>query len=213
MKQTASDVDSYISGFPELTQRKLEQVRTTIRGAAPGAEEIINYGIPTFVLKGNLVHYAAYQHHIGFYPTPSGINYFKDDLSKYRGAKGTVQFPLSEELPLELITRIVRFRVKENLEKEAKKKSLRTCKNGHKYYKSSDCNTCPVCEAERKPENGFLSLLSAPARRALENNGINNVKKLATFKERDILKLHGMGPASLPTLKAALEENGLAFSK
>jgi len=90
-------------------------------------------------------------------------------------------------------------------------KNLRTCEKGHKYYKSSDCPTCPVCERERKPESGFLSLLSAPARRALENNGITSLQELAKYKEKEILKFHGMGPASMPKLRSALEENGLSF--
>ncbi|MEF2246355.1 RNA polymerase alpha subunit C-terminal domain-containing protein [Paenibacillus sp. IITD108] len=92
-------------------------------------------------------------------------------------------------------------------------KNVRTCSKGHEYYKSSDCPTCPVCEQERKPENGFLALLSAPARRALEHNGITTLQQLATYSEKEIMKYHGMGPASLPKLRAALEENGLSFRK
>jgi DNA-directed RNA polymerase alpha subunit len=90
-------------------------------------------------------------------------------------------------------------------------KNLRTCNKGHNYYKSSDCPTCPICEEERKPETGFLSLLSAPARRALENNGITSLQQLSTFSEKEILQFHGMGPASLPKLRKALENEGLAF--
>lgn len=90
-------------------------------------------------------------------------------------------------------------------------KDLRTCSKGHQYYKSSDCPTCPTCEQERKPEDGFLSLLSAPARRALEHHGITSVQELSQYSEKDILKFHGMGPASLPKLRAALQENGLSF--
>ncbi|PFP30891.1 hypothetical protein COJ96_02720 [Bacillus sp. AFS073361] len=90
-------------------------------------------------------------------------------------------------------------------------KSLRTCDQGHKFYKSSDCPTCPTCENERKPADGFLSVLSAPARRALENNGITTLQQLSTYTEKEILQFHGMGPASLPKLRSALKENGLAF--
>lgn len=90
-------------------------------------------------------------------------------------------------------------------------KALRTCDNGHQFYKSSDCLSCPTCEKERKPESGFLSQLAAPARRALEHSGITTVKQLSIFTEKEILKLHGMGPASLPKLRAALEEEGLSF--
>jgi DNA-directed RNA polymerase alpha subunit len=88
---------------------------------------------------------------------------------------------------------------------------LRTCKNGHQYYKSSDCPTCPICEAERKPKDEFLSLLSAPARRALEHNNITTLQGLAKYTEAEILKFHGMGPGSIPKLKNALKENGLDF--
>lgn len=92
-------------------------------------------------------------------------------------------------------------------------KKLKICSKGHKYYKSSDCPTCPTCEQERKPADGFLSKLSAPARRALENNGITTLQKLSTFSEKEILQFHGIGPASLPKLKVALKEEGLSFRK
>ncbi|WP_082341647.1 RNA polymerase alpha subunit C-terminal domain-containing protein [Paenibacillus solani] len=90
-------------------------------------------------------------------------------------------------------------------------KELRTCSLGHKFYKSSDCPTCPICEQESKPDNGFLSLLSAPARRALEHNGITTLQTLSKYSEKEILQFHGMGPASLPKLRTALEEIGLTF--
>jgi DNA-directed RNA polymerase alpha subunit len=93
----------------------------------------------------------------------------------------------------------------------SEKKTLRVCPKGHRYYKSSDCPTCPVCEEEKKPKKGFLTLLSAPARRALENNGITSLKQLSKFSEAEILKFHGMGKASLPKLKSALAEKGLSF--
>ena len=91
------------------------------------------------------------------------------------------------------------------------KTNLRICPKGHKYYKSSDCPVCPVCEQERKPADGFLSLVSAPARRALEREGITTLGKLSKFSESEIIKLHGMGPSSLPTLRMALAAKGLSF--
>ncbi|MGZ8558565.1 MAG: iron chaperone [Chitinophagaceae bacterium] len=116
-------INEYIAGFPKNVQDILEKLRDTIRKAAPGSEETINYAIPTFTLKGNLVHFAAFKNHIGFYPSPSGIEAFKKELSIYEGAKGSVQFPIDKPLPLSLITKIVKFRVKENLERaKAKKK-------------------------------------------------------------------------------------------
>ena len=92
-------------------------------------------------------------------------------------------------------------------------KELRTCSKGHKYYKSSACPTCPTCEQEKKPNSGFLSLLSAPARRALEHNEVTTLRRLSEFSEKEILKLHGIGPASLPTLKSCLKAEGLTFRK
>lgn len=111
------DIDSYIASFPEETGKLLQQLRITISKAAPEAKETINYGMPTFTLKGNLVHFAAFKNHIGFYPAPSGIESFKKELSGYDGAKGSVQFPIAKPIPFDLISKIVEFRVKENLKK------------------------------------------------------------------------------------------------
>jgi uncharacterized protein YdhG (YjbR/CyaY superfamily) len=108
-----SSIDEYIASFPEETQKLLSQVRATIKKAAPEAGETINYGIPTFTLSGNLVHFAAFKNHIGFYPTSSGIETFRKELSVYDGSKGSVQFPIDKPLPLDLITKIVKFRIKE----------------------------------------------------------------------------------------------------
>jgi uncharacterized protein YdhG (YjbR/CyaY superfamily) len=116
-KANPTSIDGYIASAPKDIQKLLEEIRATIKAAAPGAEETINYGIPTFTLHGNLVHFAAFKKHIGFYPTPSGIEAFRDELSNYEGAKGSVQFPFSKKLPLALITKIVKFRVKENQER------------------------------------------------------------------------------------------------
>lgn len=120
-KSSAKDVDAFIAKYPKDVQEILNRVRETIRAAAPGAEEGINYGIPTFFLNGNLVHFSAFKAHIGFYPTPSGIEKFKKELSKYEGAKGSVKFPLDQPIPYALIAKIVQFRVKENLATGRKK--------------------------------------------------------------------------------------------
>jgi uncharacterized protein YdhG (YjbR/CyaY superfamily) len=120
-KPRFTTIDEYIAGLPEETRSILQKLRTTIAKSAPGAEETINYGIPTFKLNGNLVHFAAFKNHIGFYPTPSGIEAFKKELSVYEGAKGSIKFPLEKPLPYDLVSRIVEFRVKENLGKSKKK--------------------------------------------------------------------------------------------
>ena len=104
-KQTPpKTIDDYIASFPAEVQEILEKIRSTIRKAAPDAEETINYGIPTFTLNGNLVHFAGFKNHVGFYPTPSGIEKFKEELSAYEGAKGSVQFPLDKRMPFGLIS-------------------------------------------------------------------------------------------------------------
>ncbi|MCA9065321.1 MAG: DUF2200 family protein, partial [Planctomycetaceae bacterium] len=109
-----SSIDSYIAGFPEDVQIILERIRQIVKKAAPDAQEAIKYQIPTFVLGGNLVHFAAFQKHIGFYPAPSGMKHFEDELSAYPRGKGSVQFALDSAIPYRLIERIVRFRVVEN---------------------------------------------------------------------------------------------------
>ena len=119
MKEGFKTIDEYIKTFPEDVQSILEKMRRTIRRAAPAAVEAISYQMPTFKLNGkNLVHFAAFKNHIGFYPTPSGIEAFKRDLSPFKWAKGSVQFPLDRPVPFSLVKKIVRFRVKENLEKK-----------------------------------------------------------------------------------------------
>jgi len=126
METLENGIDKYISGFPSEVQEMLRQLRATIQQAAPEAGETINYAMPTFTLKGNLVHFAAYKKHIGFYPAPSGIEAFKDELQIYKWAKGSVQFPLNKPLPLDLISRIVKFRVIENSEKSKPGKKIVT---------------------------------------------------------------------------------------
>ena len=118
-----ASIDAYIAGFPEAVQTRLKEMRATIKKAAPEAEESISYAIPTFTFNGPLVYFAAFKNHIGFYATPNGNKAFQQELSAYKGGKGSVQFPLSEPLPLDLITKIVKFRVAENGKKaKAKKK-------------------------------------------------------------------------------------------
>jgi uncharacterized protein YdhG (YjbR/CyaY superfamily) len=121
-KSGFKDIDAYISTFPPNVQKVLQQVRLTIKKSAPQAEEAISYQMPTFKLNGNLVHFAAWKNHIGFYPAPSGTKEFQKELSKFNGAKGSVQFPLDQPMPLDLISRIVKFRVKENELKQKTKK-------------------------------------------------------------------------------------------
>ncbi len=136
--------------------------------------------MPAYKLNGKpLVYFAGYENHVGLYTTPSGHAAFEKELSKYKQGKGSVQFPLDEPMPLDLITRIVKFRAGVNVEKE----------------------------------KDFPSLLSAPARRALENNGIKSLQQLSKHSETEIMKFHGVGKTTIPILQKALKEKGLAFEK
>ena len=120
-KDSIATVDDYIADFPSPVKKILSAMRKTIKSAAPKAEELISYQMPAYKYKGVLVYFAAFEKHIGFYATPTGHSAFKKELSQYKTGKGSVQFPLTEPLPLELVKRIVQFRVKENEEKEMKK--------------------------------------------------------------------------------------------
>lgn len=188
MRKQADPVDQYIKGFPEEIQEKLKQLGAIICSAAPKAEEYIGYGLPGYKAFGKpLVYFAGFKNHIGLYALPSGHNKFKEKLSKYKGGKGSVQFPNDEPLPVALIKQMVMFRWKENKEL--------------------------VEEKAQKTKNDFMHQLSAPARRALENMGIKSLKDLSRYTEKEILKLHGMGPSSIPKLKAALKKSGLQFKE
>lgn len=114
-------IDEYIASFTPDIQEILEKIRKTIRDAAPEAREAISYQMPTFKMHGNLVHFAAFKKHIGFYPTPSGIEAFENELAGYKTSKGAIQFPLDKPIPYELISRIVKFRVKEDVDRAVAK--------------------------------------------------------------------------------------------
>lgn len=114
-KNRVENIDEYISLFPDNVQKILQEMRLTIKKSAPKAEEAISYRIPTFKLNGNLVHFAAFKSHIGFYPTSSGISAFKKELSQYKSSKGAIQFPIDKPIPFDLVRKIVKYRVKENL--------------------------------------------------------------------------------------------------
>ena len=127
-------VDDYIAGFPREIQQGLQKLRQTIRKAAPQAEEAVKYGVPAFLFNGHLVYFAAFKNHIGFFPTGSGIKEFQGELSGFKWSKGTIQFPHGQKLPLALVSRIVKFRVRQNQDKVAAKGSSRkTTKSSPSY--------------------------------------------------------------------------------
>ena len=176
----ASDIDEYIAKFPKETGKILQQVRLTVRKAAPKAEETISYGMPAFRYKGRvIIYFAGYKNHIGVYATPSGHAAFQKELSAYKQGKGSVQFPLDQSMPLDLIKRMVQFRVNQ----------------------------------QDEPVSDFTSGLSAPARRALQNNGIKTLQQLSKHTEAEILQLHGIGKTAIPILQKGLKEKGLNFAQ
>jgi uncharacterized protein YdhG (YjbR/CyaY superfamily) len=119
-----NEIDKYIAGFPEDIQIALRQVRAAIRKAAPRAVETIKYAMPTYVLNGNLIHFAAFKQHIGLYPAPQGNDAFKGEISVYKGAKSSIRIPLNKPIPVELISRIVEFRIRETMDRKSTKKDL-----------------------------------------------------------------------------------------
>jgi uncharacterized protein YdhG (YjbR/CyaY superfamily) len=116
-KNKSGSIDAYIAGYPKNVQVILQKLRATIKKAAPKAEEAISYGIPTFKLNGNLVHFGGFKKHVGFFPASSGVRFFKKELSAYKTSKGTIQFPLDQPLPLGLVAKITKFRIRENMKK------------------------------------------------------------------------------------------------
>ena len=189
---TINTIDEYIANFSEDIQHLLEQIRKTIQKAAPEATESIGYQMPTFKLNGNLVYFAAYKKHIEFYPTSTGITAFKQELAAYKHAKGSVQFPINQPIPYHLISQIVQYRVKENLNK---KTNISTPKSNSKN------------------QNDFLSTIPQPARKALEEAGINTLHQLTQLSEKDLLQLQGISTNTLKKLKNELTGKGLALFK
>lgn len=201
-RSTPTTVEEYIAVHPPEIQSILQKIRSTIQAAAPDAEETISYQLPTFRLAGNLVHFGAFKKHIGFYPTPSGLEHFKEELSAYKGAKGSVQFPLDQPMPLDLIRRITAYRVEENLAKAT------TNSKG----KPSSKRAAPPLEQPKQSGSQWPRGVAKPAQRALAAAGYTCLEQLATATEVELLALHGMGPKALGQLRKALRSKGLSFA-
>lgn len=191
-------IDEYIASFPADVQEILQQIRQTIRQAAPEATEALSYQLPTFKLHGNLVHFGAFKTHIGFYPAPSGVEQFKVELAAYKGAKGSVQFPLDQPMPLDLIRRITEFRVAENLAKAAAKKRKK---------KSAKAETA------KQQSTTWPKGVAAPAQRALAAAGYTQLEQLTAATEAELRALHGMGPKAIRLLQEALHAKGLSLAE
>lgn len=187
MNTAIKTIGQYIKLFPKDLQVTLQSMRVVINKTIPNGEEAIAYGMPTFRFGGkNLVHFAAYKTHIGFYPSPSGISAFKDELAGYSISKGCIRFLAGKPVPLMLISKITKFRVREDLGKE-------------KTVSQKSANELPH--------------VSAPAMRAFASAKIKNLKDLSKWTEKDLLALHGVGPSAIPALKKALKEHKLSFKK
>lgn len=194
-------IDEYIAGQPSDIQTILQQIRQIIRQAAPDAEEVISYQMPAFRQHGILVFFAAFKAHIGLYPPVAGDDELVRAAAFYAGPKGNLRFPLDQPIPYDLIGRIVRFRVAENLAKAAAKQSK-------KKSMSKKAKTAPNQVADIWP-NG----VAAPAQRALAAAGYTSLEQLAAVTETELLDMHGMGPKALGVLRAALQAQGLAFAQ
>ncbi len=163
---TPSNINEYIAGFPPATQKILEQIRATIRQAAPDATETISYAIPTFSQNGHLVYFAAFKNHIGFYATPTGHEAFEKELSIYKQGKGSVQFPINEPMPLDLIRKIVEFRVAQNLENNFFKKLAAPAKRA-----LAAAGIQKLSDFEKISENDLAQL------HGIGKNAIDSIKK------------------------------------
>jgi uncharacterized protein YdhG (YjbR/CyaY superfamily) len=126
MRKKFNDINEYIACFPKETQKILEDIRIVVKDAAPGAIETIKYSMPTLMLKGNLIHFAAFKNHIGLYPSPSGDEAFKNEIAPYKAAKSSIRFPIDKPIPFELIRKIIKFRISESMNKGAGKNEKRT---------------------------------------------------------------------------------------
>ncbi len=195
MKKVKSHSE-YISGFPPQVQRKLKQMRALIRKEVPSAIESISYGIAGFSLDGPLVYIGGFKDHVSFFPTSSGVEAFKGELSRYKTSAGTIQFPLDEDLPLDLLRRIVRFRLSENR---------------HKKTGRSLCDKKWVAEIDDSKLAEELRVLVKPAQRALIHAKLYTLEKISRKSEAELLQLHGLGPSSIPVLSKLLLAKKLAF--
>jgi len=186
----------YIASFPLPIRRKLKEMRALIREEAPDALESISYGVAAFSVDGPLVYIAGFRNHVSFFPTSSGIRAFRKELSPYKTSAGTVQFALDEPLPLELLRKMVRFRLREGRDR----------KSGR-----STCDKRKVAEFDYSNLAPELQVLSKPAQRALVNAGLLTLARIARKTEREVLALHGIGPSSIPVLKRLLAARSLSF--
>ena len=196
--QSYNNIDEYLAQFPAPTQKLLTSIRTAIQKTIPEAKEAIKYGMPTYVLGGNIIHFACFKNHIGLYPGPGAIVAFSNELEKYPTSKGTIQFPIDGPMPLALIKKIVQF----NVERSKLRAKLKAA-SSKKVEKSASPKKASTTDADLFPK------ISAPARRALEANGIKNLKQLSKYSAAQLLEFHGFGPASIPIIEKALKQAGL----
>jgi uncharacterized protein YdhG (YjbR/CyaY superfamily) len=185
----------YIAAFPAPVRRKLKEMHALIFKEVPEAQEAIRYGVAAFLLpEGPLVYIAGFKKHVSFFPTSSGVRAFQKELSSYKTSKGTIQFSLAAPLPIGLLRRIIRFRLEEVQGKERGR---------------SSCDSKGVSEFDYSKLAQELRILSRPAQRALINAGLFSPARIARKSEGDLLKLHGLGPTSMPVIRKVLAARAL----
>ena len=190
--------DAYFQSFTGLQLERLKEMHSILQAALPDAEECISYGMPAFRMSQVLVYFAGNAHHVGFYPTSSGIRAFKEELGKWKFSKGAIQFPYEQKLPRQLIKRIANMRMKEVGGSAKKKCLLKRDTRASKRYDS----------AIQKMEIAILKAgLSKPALRALIDHDIQTVKSLRTFDDSALLSMHGIGPKALQIIKRLIHSH------
>ncbi len=205
-----TSIDAYIAEAPPDRRAQLDELRAAIRAAAPEAEETISYGMPAFAQHGTLVYFANMTNHIGFYPTANGIAAFEEELAAYEHSKGAVRFPVDQPLPLDLISRIVRFRVQETRQQAATTAATaQSAARGSARRPRTEEGAAGVA----RTASGFPSGVAAPARRALAAAGYTDLRQLAGVPVAELRALHGMGPTALASLQAALAVEGLSLGE
>ncbi len=219
-KAIPAPITAHFQQFSSKQKHTLQALRQLFLSLLPEyADETISYGMPAFKFDKKALWYAGWKKHYSVYFIPQIMAQYKKKLKTFKTTKSAINIPWETAIPEKLLTQMTNtlitqagfYKKAANITKPSKA-TKKTCAQGHQFTKSSDCPTCPICEKSKTPK-GFLHLLSAPARRALENHNITTLTTLAKHAEQDLLALHGFGPASLPALRTALKTAGLSFKK
>lgn len=207
-KQAFTD---FIQQYPKDIQAKLNQLVDIIEQCVPQAERTMAYGIPTFTYFGNLIHFSAYQSHIGLYPGAKAIEHFKRQIDHLKTSKGTIQFPNEVALPDKLIREICLYCKNQNEEKIRASKQSKYCENGHLLPPRKVCTFCPKCSIGDVDKSKAFDILASPARRALQAHQVYHLADLGKFTETEIASWHGIGPSALDHLRSMMKQEKFTF--